>query len=110
MQIDKNYDILIPHSSIIQDPDGLYWCSTRVNRKTRQHIGGKDYWGYCKAGCDIRPDVNATVIMNIMFQIGSNIFYTFFISLSTNFDVLKYSWWRKMRTILQQSLKNQKQR
>ena len=51
----------------IQDPDGLYWCSTRVNRKTRQHIGGKDYWGYCKAGCDIRPDVNETVLINIAF-------------------------------------------
>ena len=45
-----------------KDPDGLYWCSTRVNRKSRNHIGGKGHWGYCKPGCEIRPDFNTTVL------------------------------------------------
>ena len=52
----------------IKDPDGLYWCSTRVNRKNRNHIGGKGHWGYCKPGCDIRPDFinNTKVIVKIV--------------------------------------------
>ena len=40
---------------MLQDPDGLYWCSTRVNKKNRMHIGGKGHWGYCQPGCDAKP-------------------------------------------------------
>ena len=40
---------------VLKDPDGEFWCSTRVNRKTRNHIGGKGYWGYCKKGCEKLP-------------------------------------------------------
>ena len=40
---------------IIQDPDGEFWCSTRVNPRTRAHIGGKGHWGYCQPGCEEEP-------------------------------------------------------
>ena len=32
------------------DPDGRYWCSTKVDENGK-HIGGKGYWGYCSALC-----------------------------------------------------------
>ena len=41
---------------MFKDPDGEFWCSTRVNPRTRVHIGGKGYWGYCKPGCEVLPD------------------------------------------------------
>ena len=55
------------NSPVVQDPDGLYWCSTRVvltqGPENRNHIGGKGYWGYCKPGCDTKPDANRKVSM-----------------------------------------------
>merc|ERR1712156_394367 len=30
-----------------QDPDGRLWCSTKVTKTDRQHVGGGSYWGYC---------------------------------------------------------------
>ena len=38
------------------DPDGKYWCSTNVNPRTRQHVGGGGFWGYCEDSC---PPINA---------------------------------------------------
>jgi len=43
-----------------KDPDGEFWCSTRVNRRTREHIGGKGHWGYCKPGCENKPKPKET--------------------------------------------------
>ena len=33
------------------DPDGRYWCSTKVNPRTREHIGGQGKWGFCQNSC-----------------------------------------------------------
>ena len=30
------------------DPDGKFWCSTKVDNDTGVHIGGQKYWGFCK--------------------------------------------------------------
>ena len=44
----------------IDDPDGRYWCSTKIDANGT-HIGGKGYWGYCKKGCKIdNSDTNTT--------------------------------------------------
>ena len=50
---------------LFQDPDGLYWCSTRVNPKTRVHIGGKGHWGYCQPDCDEKPIVKEVEVISI---------------------------------------------
>ena len=34
------------------DPDGRYWCSTKVN-KNLKHVGGN--WGYCSQSCLNEP-------------------------------------------------------
>ena len=49
---------------LFQDPDGLYWCSTKVNPKTRVHIGGKGFWGYCKPNCDNKPERNEVIVVS----------------------------------------------
>jgi hypothetical protein len=32
------------------DPNGQYWCSTKVN-SSGNHISGQDEWGYCSKNC-----------------------------------------------------------
>merc|ERR1711976_1018463 len=39
-----------------QDPDGRLWCSTKVSKTDRQHIGGGSYWGYCDIKDGKGPD------------------------------------------------------
>ena len=45
------------------DPDGRYWCSTKVNPRTKEHIGGQGKWGFCQNSCPpiapITPDNTA---------------------------------------------------
>ena len=33
-----------------KDPDGKYWCSTKVNDDF-EHIGGGGNWGFCGGSC-----------------------------------------------------------
>jgi len=33
-----------------QDPDGRFWCTTKVD-KDLNHIGGQGNWGYCGSSC-----------------------------------------------------------
>ena len=33
-----------------QDPDGRFWCSTKVDNDLN-HIGGQGNWGYCGSSC-----------------------------------------------------------
>ena len=53
----NNFILCIVNDHLLykKDPDGEFWCSTRVNRRTREHIGGKGHWGYCKPGCETKP-------------------------------------------------------
>jgi len=37
------------------DP-GRFWCSTKVNKTTREHLGGQGNWGYCSESCPKCPD------------------------------------------------------
>ena len=39
------------------DPDGKYWCSTKVSPRTKEHIGGEGNWGWCRNSC---PPINST--------------------------------------------------
>ena len=32
------------------DPDGKFWCSTKVDRNGK-HVGKAGEWGYCAEGC-----------------------------------------------------------
>jgi len=50
----KTYDGVCTND---KDPAGEYWCSTKVNRRNRKHIGGKGHWGYCRPGCDTKPKI-----------------------------------------------------
>ena len=59
MIFDCNYSI------VLQDPDGEFWCSTRVNPRTRAHIGGKGHWGYCKPGCEQAPEPEVSLAINV---------------------------------------------
>jgi len=38
------------------DPDGRFWCSTKINKDTKEHIGGGGNWGYCRQSCPKCPD------------------------------------------------------
>ena len=38
------------------DPDGKYWCSTKVDENF-VHVGGGGFWGFCADSC---PPINAT--------------------------------------------------
>ena len=29
------------------DPDGKFWCSTRTDPKTFEHVNGQGLWGFC---------------------------------------------------------------
>ena len=33
-----------------KDPDGLFWCSTKVD-ENGNHVGAADQWGYCDESC-----------------------------------------------------------
>ena len=33
-----------------KDPDGKYWCSTKVNENF-EHIAGAQNWGFCEDSC-----------------------------------------------------------
>ena len=54
------------------DPDGRYWCSTKVNPRTLEHIGGQGKWGFCQNSCpsivSITPD-NKTRTVGKFFKI-----------------------------------------
>ena len=32
------------------DPDGRFWCSTKVDDNL-DHVGGQGFWGYCSDAC-----------------------------------------------------------
>ena len=34
------------------DPDGRYWCSTKIDEKL-DHIQGEGNWGYCTESCPL---------------------------------------------------------
>ena len=34
------------------DPDGKYWCSTKVDEDL-EHIGGQGNWGFCRESCPL---------------------------------------------------------
>jgi hypothetical protein len=40
------------------DPDGKYWCSTKVDDNL-EHIGGQGNWGFCRKSC---PLLNPKII------------------------------------------------
>ena len=44
------------------DPDGKFWCSTRTDPKTFQHVNGQGLWGFCN-------DRNCPTIMSNVFKI-----------------------------------------
>ena len=48
----------------IDDPDGRYWCSTKIDANGT-HVGGKGYWGYCKKGCKIDDDSDSTTTSTV---------------------------------------------
>ena len=33
------------------DPEGKYWCSTKINPRTKEHVGGEGNWGHCSDNC-----------------------------------------------------------
>ena len=35
----------------LEDGNGIAWCSTRIDPKTNQHIGGNGYYGDCTQEC-----------------------------------------------------------
>ena len=39
--------MIINYKWNLQDSQGKFWCSTKV-QKQRFHIGGKGNWGYCQ--------------------------------------------------------------
>jgi len=47
------------------DPDGRFWCSTKVDDNTLEHIGGQGNWGYCQESCQKCPDCSLTPITTI---------------------------------------------
>ena len=56
---DKNASCIIPfkYKGILKngcitedDPDGRYWCSTRVDDNL-MHVSGEGNWGYCRSSC-----------------------------------------------------------
>merc|ERR1712218_59737 len=50
-----------------QDPDGRLWCSTKVSRSNRQHVGGGGYWGYCNIVSGKCPqDDNEEILLRII--------------------------------------------
>ena len=66
-----------------KDPDGEFWCSTRVNRRTREHIGGKGHWGYCKPGCETKPKPKETnqvyfFVQSTSFIMNLKIYFDYF--------------------------------
>ena len=69
-----------------KDPDGEFWCSTRVNRRTREHIGGKGHWGYCKPGCETKPKPKET--NQVYFFIQLKYLMMNLISISSNLLIL----------------------
>ena len=30
------------------DPDGKFWCSTKTNSSTSEHVPGNNFWGFCE--------------------------------------------------------------
>jgi len=38
------------------DTNGRFWCSTKVDKKTKEHIGGQGNWGFCRESCTKCPD------------------------------------------------------
>ncbi len=39
------------------DDDGLFWCSTKVD-KNGKHVGGGGHWGYCPDSCPKSTSTN----------------------------------------------------
>jgi len=61
----KNTDCAIPwkfNGELINgctdktDTNGRFWCSTKVDNKTKEHIGGQGNWGFCRENCIKCPD------------------------------------------------------
>ena len=47
------------------DPDGKYWCSTKTDPQSLEHIGGEGNWGFCTNSC---PPINQGTITTYKLQ------------------------------------------
>ena len=56
-----------------QDPDGRLWCSTKVSKNDRQHVGEGSYWGYCdivNGKCPVETEDEKTkVLLDVLDEI-----------------------------------------
>ena len=44
------------------DPDGKFWCSTKTNSSTSEHVPDNDFWGFCEE--KLCPIICAECVIN----------------------------------------------
>jgi hypothetical protein len=68
----KYQDILFNECTTLNDPDGKFWCSTKVD-ESGNHVVGQGEWGYCDPDCETeKPETSIKfrlVEQNNYFQI-----------------------------------------